>query len=47
MAKPSPTKISPQENFAVLVGSLLPMRTHSQANTGASAMMKTELNDWK
>src|SRR5580693_4766262 len=45
MANPRPTNSNPQENLVVLVGSFLPMRTHSHANTGASAMMKTELND--
>src|SRR5260370_42268399 len=43
---PSPTKMSPQENFAGLDGSLGPSRTQSQANTGASAIMKIELTDW-
>src|SRR5580704_1272980 len=44
IAKPRPTKTSPQENFAVLDGSLRASLTQSQAKTGASAMIKTELN---
>src|SRR5690349_12087884 len=43
---PSPTKINPQENFAGLDGSFDPSHTQNQANTGASAMMKSELMAW-
>ena len=32
IAKPSPTNTSPQENFAVLEGSLRPSLTHNHAN---------------
>ena len=40
-------KTRPAENFAVLEGSLRPNQTHNQAITGAIAIRKTELNDWK
>src|SRR2546421_12042766 len=45
-AKPAPTIKRPNENFVGLDGSRRPSRTHIHANTGASAMMKSELTDW-
>ena len=43
--KPGSHKNQSGENFAVLEGSRLPIRIQSHANTGASAIMKIELND--
>src|ERR671918_455553 len=44
--KPAPTRMRPKENFNGLDGSFLPSLTQSQANTGASRMMKREFSDW-
>src|SRR5712692_11301609 len=44
--KPAPTQNRPQANFAGLDGSRSRSRTHSQAKTGASAMMKMEFTAW-
>ena len=45
MAKPTARKKRPKANFAGVDGSRLPMRSQSQAKTGASKMIQSEFTD--
>src|SRR5688572_21509507 len=44
-AKPRPANTSPTANLAGYEGSCLPIRIHSQANTGARITISTALTD--